>query len=77
MDEFHRYADHDRGVAWQGPLLSARDFTRLDLCTRGEKDAVAAAIDGSRFWSLVSCLTNQHCDGHAWTRRRGPSGKRW
>jgi len=131
MDEFHWYADRDRGVAWQVPLLtlpqarfllmsatlgdvtffvealtrlngrptasvssverpvpleyayseipvsqtleklaaegkapvyvvhftqkdaadSAQDFTSLKLCTREEKNAVAAAIDGFRFTS--------------------------
>ena len=131
MDEFHWYADRDRGVAWQVPLLtlpqarfllmsatlgdvtffaedltrrngrptaivkaverpvpleyayseiplaqtveklvseakapvyvvhftqkdaadSAQDFTSLNLCTREEKNAVAAAIDGFRFTS--------------------------
>ena len=131
MDEFHWYADRDRGVAWQVPLLtlpqsrfllmsatlgdvtffeeeltrrngrptavvksverpvpleyayseiplaqtlekivsegkapvyvvhftqkdaadSAQDFTSLNLCTREEKNAVAAAIEGFRFTS--------------------------
>jgi superfamily II RNA helicase len=131
MDEFHWYADRDRGVAWQAPLLtlpqarfllmsatlgdvtffaealtrlngrptatvksfqrpvpleyaysqiplaqmveklaaenkapvyvvhftqkdaaeSAQDFTSLNLCTREEKNAVAAAIAGFRFTS--------------------------
>lgn len=131
MDEFHWYADRDRGVAWQAPLLalphtrfllmsatlgdvsffeealirrnglptatvkaferpvpleyawseiplsqmveklvsegkapvyvvhftqkdaadSAQDFTSLNLCTREEKNAVAAAIEGFRFTS--------------------------
>jgi superfamily II RNA helicase len=131
MDEFHWYADRDRGVAWQAPLLtlsrarfllmsatlgdvaffeealtrltgretvtvksaerpvpleyayseiplpqtleklaaegkapvyvvhftqkdaadSAQDFTSLNLCTREEKNAVAAAIEGFRFSS--------------------------
>jgi superfamily II RNA helicase len=131
MDEFHWYADRDRGVAWQAPLLtlpqarfllmsatlgdvaffaedltrrngkptaivkaverpvpleyayseiplaqtveklvseakapvyvvhftqkdaadSAQDFTSLNLCTREEKNAVGAAIEGFRFTS--------------------------
>jgi superfamily II RNA helicase len=131
LDEFHWYADRDRGVAWQAPLLtlekarfllmsatlgdvaffeealtrltgrptvtvksaerpvpleyayseiplpqtleklaaegkapvyvvhftqkdaadSAQDFTSLNLCTREEKNAVAAAIEGFRFSS--------------------------
>jgi superfamily II RNA helicase len=131
MDEFHWYADRDRGVAWQAPLLtlpqarfllmsatlgdvsffaealtrlngrptetvksverpvpleyayseiplaqtleklvtdqkapvyvvhftqkdaadSAQDFTSLNLCTRDEKNAVAAALEGFRFTS--------------------------
>ena len=29
MDEFHYYADRDRGVAWQIPLVTLRDTTFL------------------------------------------------
>ncbi len=42
MDEFHYYADRDRGMAWQVPLLTLTDTRFLLMsATLGDTDAVA------------------------------------
>ena len=46
MDEFHYYADRDRGVAWQIPLLSFRDTTFLLMsATLGDTRSIERGIE--------------------------------
>ena len=45
MDEFHYYADKDRGMAWQTPLLTLPDARFLLLsATLGDTTAIAAQL---------------------------------
>ncbi|MFN2251931.1 MAG: DEAD/DEAH box helicase [Anaerolineae bacterium] len=46
MDEFHFYADPDRGVAWQVPLLTMPDSTFLLMsATLGDMDDIATDLE--------------------------------
>ncbi len=46
MDEFHYYADKERGIAWQIPLLLCERATFLLMsATLGDVDAVAASLE--------------------------------
>ncbi|MBX5480266.1 MAG: DUF3516 domain-containing protein [Myxococcaceae bacterium] len=46
MDEFHYYADRERGVAWQVPLLTLKDTTFLLMsATLGDTTAIEANIE--------------------------------
>ena len=46
MDEFHYYADRDRGMAWQVPLLVLRNATFLLMsATLGDMTAICDHID--------------------------------
>ena len=43
MDEFHYYADRDRGVAWQMPLLALpRDHVPADVGDAGRDAALSS-----------------------------------
>ncbi|HEY7724703.1 MAG TPA: DUF3516 domain-containing protein [Anaeromyxobacteraceae bacterium] len=45
MDEFHYYADRERGVAWQVPLLALERATFLLMsATLGDTSAIAASL---------------------------------
>ncbi|HEY0708788.1 MAG TPA: DUF3516 domain-containing protein, partial [Polyangia bacterium] len=45
MDEFHYYADRERGIAWQLPLISMRDTTFLLMsATLGDTTAIERAL---------------------------------
>ncbi|MDY0062726.1 MAG: DUF3516 domain-containing protein [Myxococcota bacterium] len=47
MDEFHYYADRDRGVAWQIPLISMPHATFLLMsATLGPLDKIVASLEG-------------------------------
>ena len=46
MDEFHYYADRDRGIAWQVPLLVLEDTTYLLMsATLGDVRTIAEGIE--------------------------------
>ena len=55
MDEFHYYADKDRGMAWQIPLLSLSQATFLLMSAtphNGKEEdfqLFMALLDGDRF----------------------------
>ena len=47
MDEFHYYADRERGVAWQVPLLLLEKTTFLLMsATLGDVTAIAGSLEG-------------------------------
>lgn len=46
MDEFHYYADRERGIAWQIPLVTLRDTTFLLMsATLGDTSAIGKRIE--------------------------------
>jgi hypothetical protein len=61
MDEFHYYADRDRGVAWQVPLL-AGPITATGPCRKG--CARGSPAHGVGAHSSTSVLTDPGAWGH-------------
>lgn len=69
LDEFHYYGDHDRGWAWQVPLLTLRHCQLLLMsATLGDMTAIARDL-GARSGRPVSEITSVHRPTplhHAW-----------
>jgi len=60
MDEFHWYADRDRGVAWQTPLLTLRNTRFLLMsATLGDMDFFAEKLTELNGWP-TSTVTSGH-----------------
>ena len=60
MDEFHYYADRDRGVAWQVPLLTLPQARFL---------LMSATLGDTRFFEEALTRLNGRADGHGEVRR--------
>ncbi|MEE8408440.1 MAG: DUF3516 domain-containing protein [Myxococcota bacterium] len=55
MDEFHYYADRDRGVAWQIPLLELRDATFLLMsATLGDMTRIGEQLEATTQRAVVT-----------------------
>ena len=63
MDEFHYYADRDRGVAWQVPLLTLPQ-TRFLL--------MSATLGDMTFFEEALTQPQRPADGHGEVRSRAP-----
>ncbi len=60
MDEFHYYADRDRGWAWQVPLLTLPESQMLLMsATLGDTSAIAADLE-ARSGRTVSTVTSEN-----------------
>ena len=64
MDEFHYYSDHERGVAWQAPLLTLPHCRFL---------LISATLGDTRFFAKdLERLTNSECVTVSSTQRPVP-----
>jgi superfamily II RNA helicase len=60
MDEFHYYADKERGVAWQIPLLICNDATFLLMsATLGDVGAIADSLEALTGKEVAVVRSNQ------------------
>ncbi len=69
LDEFHYYGDHDRGWAWQVPLLTAHRCQFLLMsATLGDMTAISADLESrsGRTVSEITTVTRPTPLYHAW-----------